>query len=181
MEGTFGRDPDFMRGPRVRRGDVRAAALSLLAEGPHNGYQIIQEISERTDGVWRPSPGSVYPALEQLQEEGLIQAKTETNSRRTFWLTDKGITYAEAHAGELSTSWDAVVGRVDDAEIQLRRLLRQVLMAVSQVSQVGSVTQVTQAAKVLTETRRSLYWLLAADDQDIAEGDAGPAASPHRG
>src|SRR6516162_1729546 len=60
------------RGPRVRRGDVRAAILDLLGEGqPWNGYQIIQEIAERTQGVWRPSAGSVYPALQQLEDEGL--------------------------------------------------------------------------------------------------------------
>ena len=72
------------RGPRVRRGDVRAAALSLLAEGPRNGYQIIQEISERTDGVRRPSPGSVYPALQQLEDEGLIQAETGESGRKAL-------------------------------------------------------------------------------------------------
>ena len=64
-----------MRGPRVKRGDVRAAALALLAEEPPNGYQIIQEISERSGGVWRPSPGSVYPALQQLEDEGLIRPR----------------------------------------------------------------------------------------------------------
>ena len=68
------------RGPRVRRGDVRAAILDLLGEGreeaqPWNGYQIIQEIGARTQGVWRAIAGSVYPALQQLEDEGLI--KTE--------------------------------------------------------------------------------------------------------
>ena len=71
-----------MRGPRAKRGDVRAAALALLAEGPMNGYQIIQEISERSGGVWRPSPGSVYPALQQLEDEGLIRAEAGEGGRR---------------------------------------------------------------------------------------------------
>src|SRR5215210_86537 len=61
------------RGPRARRGDVRAALLVLLAEEPRNGYQLMQEIEERSDGVWRPSPGSVYPALQQLEDEGLVR------------------------------------------------------------------------------------------------------------
>ncbi len=162
--GPFG-GPRFARGPRVRRGDVRAAALSLLAEGPRNGYQIIQEISERTDGVWRPSPGSVYPALQQLEDEGLIRAETSESGRKAFRLTDEGQAYAESHADELSASWDAVTGSVGDAEVELRGLIRQVIMAVTQVGQAGSAAQVKDAGKVLTDTRRALYRILAADDE----------------
>ena len=79
-----------MRGPRVKRGDVRAAALALLAEEPRNGYQIIQGIGERSGGVWRPSPGSVYPALQQLEDEGLVQAETPEGGRRRYALTGEG-------------------------------------------------------------------------------------------
>src|SRR5437667_11502557 len=102
------------RGPRVRRGDVRAAILDLLAEGqPWNGYQIIQEIGARTEGVWRPSAGSVYPALQQLEDEGLI-SETGEDRRRLYTLTEQGRAYVEAHADELKSSWDAVTGSVDD-------------------------------------------------------------------
>ena len=170
--GPFPGGPRFARGPRVRRGDVRAAALSLLAEGPRNGYQIIQEISERTDGVWRPSPGSVYPALQQLEDEGLIRAETSESGRKAFTLTDEGRAYADSHADELAASWDAVTGSVDGAEVELRGLVRQVLMAVSQVGQAGSAAQVKEAAKVLTDTRRSLYRILAADGEDEAVSSA---------
>jgi DNA-binding PadR family transcriptional regulator len=166
--GPFGGPggPRFARGPRVRRGDVRAAALSLLAEGPRNGYQIIQEISDRTDGVWRPSPGSVYPALQQLEDEGLIRPETGESGRKAFALTDEGRAYTESHADELAASWNAVTGSVDDGEVQLRQLIRQVMVAVSQVSQAGSAAQVKQAGKVLADTRRSLYRILAADETD---------------
>ena len=60
--------------PRVRRGDVRSAILDVLAgaDEPVNGYQVIQQIAERSDGAWRPSPGSVYPTIQQLQDEGLV-------------------------------------------------------------------------------------------------------------
>jgi DNA-binding PadR family transcriptional regulator len=170
--GPFGGGPRFARGPRVRRGDVRAAALSLLAEGPRNGYQIIQEISERTDGVWRPSPGSVYPALQQLEDEGLIQAETGESGRKAFRLTDEGQAYATSHADELSASWAAVTGSVDDAEVELRGLIRSLMMAVMQVNQAGSAAQVAEAAKVLTDTRRALYRILASD----GEGDEGSPA-----
>lgn len=168
--GGFGRDAGFPRRPRVRRGDVRAATLSLLVEQPWNGYQIIQEISDRTDGVWRPSPGSVYPILQQLEDEGLIQPEVRESGRKAFRLTDGGRTYAQAHASELSASWDAVTASVDDGEVQLRGLARQVLLAVSQVSQVGSDAQVELAVKALIDIRRTLYRILAADDEDVAGG-----------
>jgi DNA-binding PadR family transcriptional regulator len=166
--GPFG--PRFARGPRVRRGDVRAAILDLLAEGqPWNGYQIIQEIAGRTDGVWRPSAGSVYPALQQLEDEGLVSTEAGDDRRRMYTLTEAGRQYVEAHADELRASWDAVTGSVDNAEFQLRDTIRQVIVAVTQVAQAGSAAQVAQAEKVLADTRRSLYRILAADDEDTAE------------
>lgn len=178
--GPFGRGgqfggPRFRHGPRVRRGDVRAAALSLLAEEPRNGYQIIQEIGARTDGVWRPSPGSVYPALQQLEDEGLIRPEADESGRKTFVLTTEGEGYVASHAEELRASWDAVTGSVDETGMELRQLVRQVLVAVMQVGQAGSASQVEQAARVLTDTRRALYRILAADDEEA--GDATPGTA----
>ena len=169
--GPFGPPRFGGRGPRVRRGDVRAAILDLLAEGqPWNGYQLIQEIGARTQGVWRPSAGSVYPALQLLEDEGLI-APQGTGRRRVFTLTDKGRTYVEAHADELRSSWDAVTGSVDDAVFQIHGLAKQVMMATVQVAQAGTPAQVQQASKILADTRKALYRILAADDED-AEQDA---------
>jgi DNA-binding PadR family transcriptional regulator len=169
--GPFGPGgPRFARGPRVRRGDVRAAILDLLGEGqPWNGYQIIQEIAARTDGVWRPSAGSVYPALQQLEDEGLVSTEAGDDRRRMYTLTEAGRTYVEAHADELRASWDAVTGSVGDAEFQLRDTIKQVMIAVHQVSQAGSAAQVAQAGKILADTRRALYRILAADDEDTTE------------
>ncbi|SRR5581483_734613 len=159
--------PKFARGPRVRRGDVRAAILDLLAEGqPWNGYQIIQEIAARTDGMWRPSAGSVYPALQQLEDEGLVSAEAGDDRRRMYTLTEAGRTYTEAHADELRASWDAVTGSVDDAEFELRDTVKQVIVAVTQVAQAGSAAQVAQAGKVLADTRRALYRILASDGEE---------------
>src|SRR5262245_13544395 len=90
----------FGRGPRVRKGDVRAAVLVLLAEQPRNGYQIIQEISERSGGLWKPSSGSVYPALQQLEDEGLVETES-VDGKRSFKLTETGRTYVEEHKSEL--------------------------------------------------------------------------------
>jgi len=162
------------RGPRVRRGDVRAAILDLLAEGqPWNGYQIIQEIGARTQGVWRPSAGSVYPALQQLEDEGLITVSGPAageDRRRNYTLTEEGRAYVEAHAAELRSSWDAVTGSVDDAVFQLHALARQVMMATVQVAQAGSPAQVQQGSKILGDTRKALYRILAAEDENAGEG-----------
>jgi DNA-binding PadR family transcriptional regulator len=159
-----------MRGPRARRGDVRAAALALLAEEPRNGYQIIQEIGERSGGVWRPSPGSVYPALQQLEDEGLIKAESSDGGRRGYVLTDDGRHYADAHPDELRAPWDVVAGGAGGAAIEMRTLIGQLAMAAFQVVSAGTDAQQAQARKILADTRKSLYRILAAD-----EGEAGEA------
>jgi DNA-binding PadR family transcriptional regulator len=165
------REPRGMRGPRARRGDVRAAALALLAEQPMNGYQIIQEIGERSGGVWRPSPGSVYPALQQLEDEGLIRADAGDGGRRAFQLTDEGREYAAAHADELRAPWDVVAGSAGGAAIEMRKLVGQVAMAAFQVLSAGTDAQAGQARQVLTDARKALYRILAADEDQPA-GDA---------
>ena len=172
--GPFGPPRFGGRGPRVRRGDVRAAILDLLAEGqPWNGYQIIQEIGARTQGVWRPSAGSVYPALQQLEDEALIRAEAGEDRRRMYTLSEEGRAYVTEHADELKASWDAVTGSVNDTEVQLRHTIHQVMVAVSQVAQAGSAAQVQQAGKILADTRRALYRILAADDPDAEEDSQG--------
>ena len=176
--GPFGPPRFGGRGPRVRRGDVRAAILDLLAEGePWNGYQIIQEIGARTQGVWRPSAGSVYPALQQLEDEALIKDQGSEaageDRRRMYTLTEEGQAYVTEHADELKASWDAVTGSVNDTEVQLRHTIHQVMVAVSQVAQAGSAAQVQQAGKILADTRRALYRILAADDPNAEEDSQG--------
>ena len=165
---------------RARKGDVRAAILDLFAEEEGrawNGYQLIQEIPARTDGAWRPSAGSVYPALQQLEDEGLI-APQGTGRRRVFTLTDKGRTYVEAHADELRSSWDAAAGMTDDDAIEFRNLIRQVMMAVMEVRRAGSAEQVAQARAVLAQARKSLYLILAEDEPATADAEsAGTAPS----
>jgi DNA-binding PadR family transcriptional regulator len=164
----------FGRGPRARKGDVRAAILDLLDEGGQwNGYQLIQEIAGRTSGVWRPSAGSVYPALQQLEDEGLIAPEGE-GRRRMYTLTDAGRAYAAEHADELRGSWDAVAGMTDDEAIELGDLVRQVMIAVMEVRRAGSPEQLTQARAVLAQTRRSMYRILAEDDPTGTASDAAP-------
>ena len=160
-----------LRGPRARRGDVRAAALALLAEEPRNGYQIIQEIGERSGGVWRPSPGSVYPALQQLEDENLIRPEADDGGRRAYVLTDAGRTYVADHPEEVRAPWDVVAGSAGGTALEMRRLIGQVAVAAYQVASVGTEAQLGQARKVLTETRKALYRILAADDDDQTTGE----------
>jgi DNA-binding PadR family transcriptional regulator len=163
--GHGGRGGGFGRGPKARRGDVRAAILLLLAEEPQNGYQLIQEIERRSKGIWKPSPGSVYPALQQLEDEGLVRAQ-ETEGRRAFNLTDEGRAYIEANREELGNPWDAVSGGVDEGVMDLRGLMMQVGAATMQVAAAGHVDE---ARKILAETRRALYRILAEDDPSSEE------------
>ena len=164
----------FGRGPRARRGDVRAALLVLLAEGPRNGYGLMQEIERRSGGAWRPSPGSVYPALQLLEDEGLVCAE-ESGGRRLFALTDEGRSHVTEHAEALGTPWEEVGGGSEHVA-ELRSLVLGVGAAVMQVLQAGTEAQVAEAARVLEDTRRSLYRILAGDDPEDAD-DRGPTAA----
>jgi DNA-binding PadR family transcriptional regulator len=156
-----------MQRRRARRGDVRAAALALLAEQPMNGYQIIQEIGERSGGVWRPSPGSVYPALQQLQDEGLIQAEPSEAGRPGYVLTGSGRQYAAAHPDELRAPWDVHAAGTSGA-IEMRTLMGQLAMAALQTVHAGTDAQQAQAHKILTESRTSLYRILAEDQDKVS-------------
>jgi DNA-binding PadR family transcriptional regulator len=147
-------------GPRARRGDTRAAALLLLAEEPRNGYQLMQEIEERSEGVWRPSPGSIYPALQQMSDEGLIDSKG-----KLYELTDAGRSYVDANRDELGQPWDAVKDNAGDDHSDVREMIGQTAMAFVQVMRVGSDAQRAQARKILTETRKQLYQLLSEDGE----------------
>jgi DNA-binding PadR family transcriptional regulator len=159
----FGGGPWGGRGPRARRGDVRAALLVLLGEEPRNGYQLMQEIERRSDGVWRPSPGSVYPALQQLEDEGLVRSD-ETEGRKLFHLTDTGREAADA-AGQDGAPWEAASDSVDSEVFELFNIGRQVAMAIMQIAQAGSPEQTAAAKEVLTNARRAIYSILAEDDK----------------
>ena len=151
------------RGPRrARRGDVRAASLLLLEEEPRNGYQLMQEIEERSGGVWRPSPGSIYPALAQLEDEGLVRSH-EGAGRRAFELTDEGRKYVEEHRDALGAPWEEAGGEVPQGILELRSLMMQLGMATMQVAQAGDEAQTAEARKVLEDARRALYRILAGD------------------
>lgn len=167
--GPFGRGDEMFRGgfprgrQRLRRGDVRAAVLVLLEEAPRNGYQIIQELSERSNGAWRPSPGSVYPILQQLEDEGLVEIAS-SESGKTYNLTTTGKALVEKDRATLGKPWETAAADVSDATADMMGSLRQVVHAVRQVSMAGSEAQTQKAATILADARRSIYRLLADDE-----------------
>jgi DNA-binding PadR family transcriptional regulator len=155
------------RGRKARRGDIRTAALLLLNEEPRNGYQIMQEVEERSDGVWRPSPGSVYPALQQLEDEGLIRAD-ELEGRKLFKLTDEGRVYVNERGEDKPAPWEQMSGDVSDQMRELGKLMREVGFAFAQVMKTGSEAQIGEARKVLSTARKDLYRILADGDPEAA-------------
>jgi DNA-binding PadR family transcriptional regulator len=159
--------PGFGRRRRASRGDVRTGALLLLAEEPRNGYQIMQELEERSEGLWRPSPGSVYPALQQLEDEGLIRSD-EADGRRLYHLTDAGRTYVAERPEDQPAPWETFTDTLSDEHGETAALMRDVGMAFVQVLHAGSEAQVAEAGKVLADTRRALYRILA-DGEPAAE------------
>ena len=151
-------------GSRMARGDVRTAVLSLLAEKPMHGYQIINEIAERSGGTWKPSAGSVYPTLQLLADEGLIEAE-EQNGRKTYSLTEAGRAIAD-ETTETPAPWESSSkdGNRDNARFSaLPKAGVDLAAAAAQVGRSGSPEQVQQTIEVLDDARRKLYSILAQD------------------
>ena len=146
-------------GTRMGRGDVRAAVLALLHEEPMHGYQIIREITERTDGRWKPSAGSVYPTLQLLADKGLVSAELSAD-RKTYALTAEG--EAEAASAAASAPWVSVEkdGHAYGATAKAGLDLAQ---AVAQMARTGTAAQQERATEILTEARRKIYSILAED------------------
>lgn len=140
----------------MRRGDTRALLLASLLEGRAHGYELMQRLGERSGDQWRPSPGSVYPQLQQLEDEGLVTA-TATDGRRVFELTDLGRDQADPAALDRLAESDAV----SDSHRALHRELDQLHLAVRQITAAAGGPQLEQATALLRSTRRSLYRLLA--------------------
>jgi DNA-binding PadR family transcriptional regulator len=143
---------------RVPRGDVRAAVLLLLAEQPMHGYQLMQTIADRSGGRWTPSPGAIYPTLNQLEDEGLVSV-TADSGRKLVTLTETGRQHVEEHREGWPDPFAAASGEHPGAN--LRVLLEELHIAARQVARNGSDAQRAAAAEILGGARRSLYLLLA--------------------
>src|SRR5271166_3468771 len=163
--GGFGPGPRGRRrgghGPRGRRGDVRAAILVLLTERPMHGYEMIQEIAERSQELWRPSPGSVYPTLQLLVDEALITASESEGSKKLFELTDAG----KAAAEKVETPpWDEIADGVDPAHLNLRAAVGQLFGAVAQSAHAASAEQQQRIIEIDNNARSEIYTILGQDD-----------------
>src|SRR5487761_545620 len=154
--------PGPARGPKAGRGDVRATILALLQEGPRNGYQIMSEIEERSGGAWRPSPGAVYPALQLLADEGLVEAE-ESGGRRTFSLTDAGREYVQRNPEMARGAWESAAQQEDWQVPGLVAEAARLGGGIVQIAHAGTPEQVQAAERLLEQTRRELYRILADD------------------
>jgi DNA-binding PadR family transcriptional regulator len=159
----FGAGPRGRRGRRGRskRGDVRAAILTLLADRPMHGYEMIQEIAERSGGLWRPSPGSVYPTLQLLVDEGLLVGTETEGSKRLFELTDEG----RAAADKVETPpWEEMAGDVDPGHVSLHSALGQLIGAVAQSAYAATEEQQQRITDIVNGARRDVYNILGESD-----------------
>ncbi|MFI8348304.1 PadR family transcriptional regulator [Streptomyces sp. NPDC085596] len=146
---------------RARRGDVRASILALLKDRPMHGYEMIQEIAERSGGAWKPSPGSVYPTLQLLEDESLIASESE-GGKKLFALTDSGRTAAEEGP---DAPWEEASRGVDwEALSEIRQAGAGLMEAFGQVWKTGTKEQRDKALAVLNDARKKLYLILADED-----------------
>ncbi|MEU8827195.1 PadR family transcriptional regulator [Streptomyces sp. NPDC048636] len=155
---------------RARRGDVRASILALLKDRPMHGYEMIQEIAERSGGAWKPSPGSVYPTLQLLEDEGLISSESE-GGKKLFALTEEGRTEAEAGA---RAPWEEAGRGVDwEAAQEIRQAGFGLMEAFGQVWKTGTSEQRKKAVAIINESRRRMYLILAEQDEEGGEDGEG--------
>jgi DNA-binding PadR family transcriptional regulator len=146
----------------MRRGDIRTALLAALSEGPGHGYDVMQTLEEKTGGAWRPSPGSVYPTLQLLEDEGLVRS-SEREGKRIFEITEAGRTEVDRRIEEAGgTPWE-VAGRTGGRGGELKDAVGLLHLAAKQVTMTGDPAQAERAVAIVTDARKQLYRLLADD------------------
>jgi DNA-binding PadR family transcriptional regulator len=157
-----GRGGHFERRGRMRRGEIRSALLAVLTESPGHGYEVMQRLEEKSAGAWRPSPGSVYPTLQMLEDEGLVRS-AERDGKRVFEITDEGRDESARRSEEAGGPPWAIAGRANSPVGQLRESVMQVHLAARQVAHAGDEDQLRHAVEIVRDARKQLYRLLAED------------------
>jgi DNA-binding PadR family transcriptional regulator len=158
--GPGGRRGGPRGGGRGRRGDVRAAILKLLTDRPMHGYEMIQEINERSQQLWKPSPGSVYPTLQLLVDEGLLVSTEAEGSKKLFELTEEG----RAAAEKIETApWDEIASDADPGALGLRNAVGQLMGAVAQSAHAATAEQQQRIVDIVNNARREIYSILGED------------------
>jgi DNA-binding PadR family transcriptional regulator len=161
MRRARGHMAAFEYAGRMRRGEIRTALLTELSEAPGHGYEIMQRLEEKSGGAWRPSPGSVYPTLQMLEDEGLVRS-TERDDKRVYEITHAGRAEAQRRAEEAGGSpWEG--DRSRSPRGQLKECAVQIHLAARQLQHAGSDEQVQRAVEIMRNARKQLYGLLAED------------------
>lgn len=155
---AFGSHP----GLRAKRGGIQAAVLALLAEQPMHGYQILQELEKRTGGAWTPSPGSIYPSLQALEEQGLVTSE-KAGGKRVYTLTPEGEARTAEQPGETGAPWHDFAAEGERFN-EVREAIRGLMVATRQVLVAGTPKQITRLVEVLGEARKTIYRILAEDE-----------------
>lgn len=148
------------RGPRTRRGDIRIALLAALGDGPAHGYELIQRLAARTGGRWKPSPGSVYPTLQMMEDGGLVSS-AQQGDKKVYAITEAGRAELDTRVSEAGGALPWLDGEAASGHGDLRKAVAQLVMAARQVGVGGDETQAAEAARIIDEARRKLYQLLA--------------------
>jgi DNA-binding PadR family transcriptional regulator len=147
----------------MRRGEIRTVLLATLTEGPGHGYDLMQRLEEKSGGAWRPSPGSVYPTLQLLEDEGLVRS-TERDGKRVYELTATGRTEAASRVEEAGGApWDLDGGSSAKRGREFAQSIKGVVVAFRQVAAAGDADQVDRATAIMNDTRKQLYAILAED------------------
>ena len=146
----------------MRRGQIRTALLAVLAEAPGHGYDVIKTLEIKSGGAWKPSPGSVYPTLQLLEDEGLVRS-TERDGKRVYEITEAGRAEAASRVEQDGGAPWETAGRGSRPGREAREAFGQLFRAFKQIAEVGSPEQIEQGLAVITDARKRLYQILAAD------------------
>jgi len=167
---------------RARRGAVGSAVLALLDEQPMYGYELITALDDKSGGRWKPSPGSIYPALRRLEHRGFVSSVEGDDGKRRFELTDLGRERVTEHreAGHTAPWEEHGLGRHGE----LRRAVSELTGPARQIGRFGSTDQTEQALAVVTGATAKLYRILAdgpavtdANEHDVLDGGTGDDAT----
>jgi DNA-binding PadR family transcriptional regulator len=153
--GRWGMGPGF-EGPRVRvrRGDMKFLLLEILKEGPRHGYEIINGL-EGQFTAYRPSPGSVYPTLQMLEEGGYVTSE-EVDGKKVYTITDAGLKLLEERGAK---PFEETPGMKQVFEV--RQAMRKLAVAVIDGARGTDEETMKRIGEILNKARKEVYAVLA--------------------